>query len=309
MEKTELERIQDLENANDIFHPGWRIPPPIDPGYPQAINEGIVCSDDAVDFYVFNPAIFLNGKFILFAIKDKKVLIGKSNNGLNDITWELTNCKYGSIAYVQEVNSFYNSFHAWNALVPGRCTNYFAGSFDGRAWSDMAADWTRTNGEDRNMIYENDEDIFMLFIRPDPPPAKRTIGYSESSNKYTWTPIREILRTDSSDPAALEFYEMSVIKTPRGFFGLISTYNRSTSLVDLQLAHSENGKNNWRRIYNRKNFIERRPGIKQIFGNWSLINDTVYIYTIENTEDHEHGGKHFSQRYKMALTDLYKYLI
>jgi hypothetical protein len=120
--------------------------------------------------------------------------------------------------------------------------------------------------------------------------------------------LQKFLKPDAVDIAGLEFYEMSVIKTTRGYFGLLNTYNRNTSIVELQLAYSENGKTNWRRINNRNIFITRPAGIKQMFGNWSVVDDMVYIYTIENYNDHESGGVHFSSRYKISLTELYKYL-
>ena len=82
----------------------------------------------------------------------------------------------------------------------------------------------------------------------------------------------------------------------------------NSGIVDVQLVHSVNGKMDWRRLNNRHNFIDRKAGIKQQFGNWSIVGDTAYIYTIENIQDHESGGLHFSSRYKISLAELYKYL-
>lgn len=302
------ERVTRLEQANDRYHAGWKEPdPPIDPELIRPTRDGAVTSSPIEDFFIFNQAILLGGKFIVFARKGNAVKIGKSIDGINDFVWEATNAPYGSIIYSQERNSFIASYHRWHASVYGRCTNYLAGSPDGKAWSDMAVDWSQTNGEDRNVL--KDGVRFMNYIRPEPAPLPRTIGYMESNDDgYHWSTITEILKPDAQDPETLEFYEMSVIKTERGFFGLLTTYDRVSSLVNLQLTFSPDGKTGWRRLNNRKNFIERRSGIKQLFGNWSVIGSRAYIYTIENTEDHEHGGRHFSERYNILLSDLYKYI-
>ncbi len=302
---TDQERITALENEMDLVSPGWRDPIVIDPTLTKPINEGVVTRSDAYDFFIYNPAIIINGVWNLYAVKDGGIWLGKSSNGLNGFEWTLTNAPYGSIIYRTDLNRYYGSWHKWNVLTYGRCTNYFSGSEDGKQWSMMAADWTQTSGEDRNMIYDNG--IYKNYIRVNPKP--RTIGYTESLNGYSWTPIIEILDPDLQDPVGMEFYEMSVIKTERGYFGLLTTYMRNTGIVDVQLAFSENGKTNWRRLNNRNNFIDRPAGIKQMFGNWSIVGDIVYIYTIENYNDHESGGLHFSSRYKISLTELYKYIL
>ena len=301
---SELERIIALENQMDIVSPGWRDPIIIDPSLTKPIYEGIVIQSLTQDYFVFNPAFLLNGKFTVYARKGNAVIMGTSNDGLSGWTWRDTNCAYGSIVYMPDLNTFRCSYHKWHFQIHGRCTSFYQGSTNGSAWSDMAYDFTQTSGEDRNLLYDNG--LIRNYIRVNPTP--RTIGYCESSNGYTWTPIVEILKPDSQDIPTLEFYEMSVIKTVRGYFGLLTTYDRATGIVNVQLAHSVNGKSDWRRLNNRQNFIDRKAGIKQLFGNWSVIGDTAYIYTIENVEDHEHGGNHFSCRYKISLTELYKYL-
>jgi len=277
---------------------------PIDTLLSKPINEGIVTRSASYDYFIYNPAIIINGVWNVYTVKDGAIWLGKSSNGMNGFEWTLTNAPYGSIVYRTDLNIFYGSWHKWHTSVQGRCTNYFSGSLDGNQWNTMSADWTQTSGEDRNMIYDNG--MYKNYIRVNPTP--RTIGYTESSNGYSWSAITEILKPDAVDIAGLEFYEMSVIKTLRGYFGLLNTYNRNTSIVELQLAYSENGKTNWRRLNNKNIFITRPAGIKQMFGNWSVINDMVYIYTIENYNDHESGGLHFSSRYKISLNELYKYL-
>jgi len=298
------ERVIALEVEMDSVSPGWRDPIIIDPDLSKPIDEGIVTISNSYDYFIYNPAILINGIWHLYTVKDGAIWLGKSANGLNGFEWNITNAPYGSIVYRSDLNQFYGSWHKWNVQVYGRCTSYFSGSENGRAWSMMSADWTQTSGEDRNMIFDNG--IYRNYIRVNPKP--RTIGYCESPNGYAWNPIIEVLRPDTQDPANMEFYEMSVIKTERGYFGLLTTYINNTGIVDVQLVHSTGGRMNWRRLNNRNNFIQRKPGIKQLFGNWSLIGDTAYIYSIENTNDHESGGLHFSSRYKISLTELYKYL-
>ena len=301
---TDTERITALEVEMDLVSPGWRDPIIIDPTLTKPVYEGLVTQSDSYDYFIYNPAIIINGIWNLYTVKDGAIWLGKSANGLNGFTWELTNAPYGSIVYRNDLNIFYGSWHKWNVLTYGRCTNYFSGSPNGAQWSMMSADWTQTSGEDRNLIFDNG--IYKNYIRVNPKP--RTIGYTESISGYSWNSIIEILKPDSQDPAGMEFYEMSVIKTERGYFGLLTTYINNTGIVDVQLAFSLNGRTDWRRLNNRNNFIDRRSGIKQQFGNWSVVGDTAYIYTIENIQDHESGGLHFSSRYKISLAELYKYL-
>ncbi len=302
------ERVTALENEMDEVSPGWRDPIIIDPDKPKPTYEGTVTSALTEDFFIFNPAIIINSKWVCFAMKGGRIYKGISDNGLNDWVWLLTDCKYGSIIYglIDGEYKYRCSYHKWNVSVQGYCTSYFAGSSDGVSWSDMSVDWSQTCGEDRNMIL----DIKLKnYIRVKPSPQIRTIGYTESINGgYAWTPITEILTPSILDPAGTQFYEMSVIKTTRGYFGLLNVYDSLHGLIDLQLTFSIDGKNMWQRLNGRHNFFERKDGIKQMFGNWSIVGDTVYIYTIENTHDHESGGVHFSSRYKISLTDLYKYL-
>jgi len=304
MEKTDHERIIDIENFLDSEFPDWRViePPPSD--LPIPIYEGIVTNALSVDNFIFNPAYFVNNKWVVFAVNNGRVFRGTSNNGLTDFTWYVTNCGYGSVIPFQ---GWRCSYHLWNIRRQGYCTSLWQGSESGTFWEDMARDDSQTCGEDRNLLL--DGNIIRNYIRPNPSPQLRTIGYCESSNNgYNWTGIIEVLRPDSTDGANIQFYEMSVIKTVRGYFGLLNVFNTNGFTIDLQLVHSANGIGSWRRLNERRNFINRRPGIKQMFGNWSVIGDTAYIYTIENEQDHESGGVHFSSRYKIALTDLYRYL-
>lgn len=310
---TTEERLTRLEQANDKYHAGWKDedPPPPDPDKVKPTPEGTVTASLSEDFYIFNPAFLLGGKFTVYAKKGNKILCGKSSDGLINFNWIETNLQVaGSIVYIPEQNTFRGSYHRWNVHTQGRCTNYSNGAPDGISWSDMDVDWSQTCGEDRNLLYDAGlPKPFKNYVRPDPAPTPRTIGLQESTNGVTgWSRIAEILKPDAQDPATLEFYEMSVIKTARGYFGLLTTYDRASSLVNLQLTFSVDGKTGWRRLNNRKNFIERRSGIKQLFGNWSVIGSRAYIYTIENTEDHENGGRHFSERYNILLSDLYKYI-
>lgn len=310
---TTEERVTRLEQANDRYHAGWRDPdpPPPDPELVKPTFEGLVTSAPDQDFYIFNPAFLLGGKYTVYAKKGSKIYIGKSTDGINNFNWIETNLTVtGSIVYIPEQNTFRGSYHRWNVQVQGRCTNYSNGAPDGITWSDMDVDWSQTCGEDRNLLYDAGlPKPFKNYTRPDPAPIPRTIGLQESANGTTgWSRIIEILKPDATDPETLEFYEMSVIRTARGYFGLLTTYDRVSSLVNIQLVFSPDGKTGWRRLNNRRNFIDRAGGVKQIFGNWSVIGTKAVIYSIENFEDHEHGGRHFSKRYSIELTELYKYL-
>lgn len=297
----------------------------IDPGvFPKPTYEGMVINSGLADCYFFNPSFMRNGKWTNFVNKGGLIYLAMSPNGLNDWSLLPSNAPYGSIVY-PENNKFRASSHR---RADGFYESYYHGSEYGSAWGDMASDRSQHCGEDRNLL--NDGLLWRNYIRVIPKP--RTIGYCESYSFLTWSRIIEILAPDTTDGPLMQFYHMSVIKTIRGYFGLLTTYRVGNSgqdveqpppyignehTTDVQLVWSENGKDNWQRLNSRLNFIDRMPGVMQQYGWWSVIGDTAYIYTAESKRRHtdyenannRSGNYFFSSRYKILLTDLYKYKV
>ncbi len=305
---------QRLDRIEDSLHINWDVIITND-SLPQPIYEGIVMSS-AADQYIFNPAIINNGYFNLYCIKNNAIYLAKSLNGLNDWSYTLTTAKAGSIIYTN--NKYYDSYHRWYG---SQAFSYYAISLDGVDFTDIATSRIPT-GEDRNVLFTGSE--FYCYGRQQPVP--RTITFSSSADFRTWTNPIEIFR---STVISIEYYHMSVIKTAEGYFGLLNLYRKGSAGQDveqlppyatdehttaIQLTYSQNGRDNWRILNNGKEFISKQAHIKQMFGWFSLINGVVYIYTAESKRRHTvyennnvNGRYYFSSRYKISLTDLYKY--
>lgn len=307
----------------DMVKPECLIPEPPPPPTTDLIPptyEGIVLQSTTSDVVIFSPPFIKNSEWWMYGVKDNKVQLIRTPNGLNTLTITPTNAPAGSFIYTDRLLA---SAHKWYGAV---CNSYYYGSTDGINWDATAIDRTQYSGEDRNIIYDNG--IYKSYIRVQPKP--RTIGYSESTDFRNWSKITEILKPSTFDNPNQQFYHMSVIKTNHGYFGLLNVYMLGSSgqdveqnppytgnehTIDVQLAWSENGKDNWIRLNDRKNFIQRKPDIKQLFGWWSVIGDTVYIYTTESKRRHTTwdnaynfaGNAYFACRYKILLNDLYKY--
>jgi len=324
--QTVEERLNALEKhkarVDSAF--GWGNPPiVISPdSLKQPVYEGITYIDNNTDCVIYNGSFMFNGKWTNYLNKGGILYMITSDNGLNG--WQLaqtSGAPYGSILLVN--GAFRGSAHRWWG---GLCDSYFYGSTNGISWATMSMDRTQQSGEDRNLLYDNG--LYRNYIRVRPKP--RTIGYSESNNFTSWTRIVEILKPDASE-VNKQFYQMSVIKTDRGYFGLLTVYrigdngedveqfppySSEEHTSDLQLAYSANGKDNWIRLNGKKNFVNRRSDIKQIFGWWSVIGNTAYIYTAESKRRHTDwenahntaGNRYFACRYKIELSDLYKYI-
>lgn len=305
---------QRLDRIEDSLHIDWDVVITPD-SLPKPIYEGIVMSNTA-DQYIFNPAIISAGYFNLYCIKNNAVYLAKSLNGLNDWSYVLTTAKAGSIIYTN--NKYYDSYHRWYS---GQAFSYYSISLDGVNFTDIATSRIPT-GEDRNVLFTGSE--FYCYGRQQPVP--RTITFSSSVDFRTWTNPVEIFK---SSKVNIEYYHMSVIKTAEGYFGLLNLYKKGSAGQDveqlppyttdehitaIQLTYSQNGIDNWRILNNGKEFISKQADIKQMFAWFSLINGVVYIYTAESKRRHTvyennnvNGRYYFSSRYKISLTDLYKY--
>ena len=308
-----LDRIEDSLNIN------WNVIITND-SLPQPIYEGVVMQSLTSDQYIFNPSIYVNGYSNLYCLKNGLLYLARSNNGLNGWIYTLSTANAGSIIYAN--GRYYKSYHRWYGA---QAFSYYAISLDGINFTDIATSRTPT-GEDRNVLFNGTE--FYSYGRLQPKP--RTIMFQRSSDFRLWTNPNEILKPDAVDGSNVEFYHLSVIKTERGYFGLLNLYYTGLSgqdveqpppytakehTTEIQLVYSANGVDNWQRLNSRKEFITKRTDIKQMFGWWSLINGIAYIYTAESKRRHTvyednniNGRFYYSSEYKITLNDLYKYL-
>jgi len=319
----ELEaRVSSLETWRPKInlHTGYVEDPPPDGELHEPDFIAKIASNTAGDCYAFNPLIYKDGKFYTFVNDGGLIRMGVSTDGVTGWTYTPTNAPYGSIMFVDGL--WRASAHKW---YNGQVTSYYYGSQNGIYWEAMSADWSQTSGEDRNLLKISAK--WMNFVRVQPKP--RTIGYCESLNFTQWTRITEILRPDVGDGALKQFYHMSVIHTPQGYFGLLNVYRIGNSgqdveqpppytelehTVDLQLVWSEDGMS-WTRLNDRKIFILRKNGVKQLFGWWGVQGDKVKIITAESKRRHttwedmyNRTGNYFeSGLYELSLTELYKY--
>lgn len=306
----------------------------IDPGIlPKPTPEGIVFNATDRDCYIYNAAIYKDGKYITFANKGGTILMLQSANGLNGWSQQTTGnlpAPYGSIIYTLKGWGGYDS-DAWRGSAHkhqggGTYQSYYFGSLNGLQWNATAYDRNQYCGEDRNLLI--DDPFVNNYIRVRDKP--RTIGFCRSTDFRNWTGIIEILAPDATDGPLVQFYQMSVLKTTAGYFGLLTTYRIGNMgqdveqlppytgeehTTDLQIVWSADGKTNWKRCDERRNFISRGEGVKQIYGWWSVIGDQVYIYTAESKRRHTisenqinmAGNYFYSQRYRILVTDINKY--
>ncbi|HMQ67802.1 MAG TPA: hypothetical protein PKA90_02660 [Ignavibacteria bacterium] len=188
------------------------------------------------------------------------------------------------------------------------------------------------SGEDMSFILNNDS--FYCYIRPLKPQIDpyRKIGLMKSADFVNWTPIKTILAVDPqdyTDPSSpdfrKQFYSMSVFKSGSDFWGLINVYrmgdngqdneqlppyNVNEHTIEVQLVYSNDGIN-WQRTNDRKAFIPRSGNTKQSFGLPTVVNNKLYVYTIEADRRHtdyesaNQNGRFFKiWRYQMNLSDL-----
>lgn len=330
------ERVEKLEaKVTRLFtHAGIPEDPIIiDPSIlPRPTAEGMVFNAANQDAYIYNPVIMRDGIFTTFANKGGSIRKLESGNGLNGWLQTVTGslpAPYGSIIFTPAGWGGYDN-DAWRGSAHmhqggGVYQSYYYGSQNGAVWAQTAYDRTQNCGEDRNLLM--DGEFVNNYIRVKAKP--RTIGLCRSNNFRIWTPIVEILAPDSTDGNLTQFYQMSVIKTMVGYFGLLTTYrigNQGQDVeqmppytgeehtTDLQVVWSSDGKTNWKRCDNRRNFIPRKEGVKQIYGWWSVIGDQVYIYTAESKRRHTisenqnvAGNYFYSERYKISVADIEKY--
>lgn len=315
--QTMEERMQRVEDSLNIV---WTVEP-IDTALPKPIYEGVVMQSSNSDQFIFNPAYTNGGIWDLYCVKAGRVYLAQSPNGLNAWTYTLTNASAGSI--LNNAGKNYLSYQQWYS---GLAYSRFAISLDKISFQDVSS-LRYPTGEDRNVIWTGSK--YISLGRPEIPPAKRTIMYQESQDFRSWTLPVTVLIPDAQDGPSKQFYHISVIQTDRGYFGLLNIYRTGNRGQDteqeppytseehttqLQLVWSADAKN-WIRLNDRKTFIERKSGIEQMFGWWSVIGDQVYIYTCESARKHtvwantyDKAGKYYySSRYKILLTDLYKY--
>ena len=188
------------------------------------------------------------------------------------------------------------------------------------------------SGEDMTFTVVNDS--FYCYIRPKAPreDLRRKIGLTKSKNFSDWTSIQTILAIDSSDFNDINspdykktLYNMSVFKNGADWWGILNVYrvgdlgqdveqlppyNTLEHTVEPQLVYSKDGIN-WKRTNNRQAFIPRTNGMMEVFGLPTVVNDKLWIYTIESKRRHTDyesqniNGRYFGiYRYRMNMSDL-----
>lgn len=316
--QTVEQRLQRLEDSLKIV---WTSEP-LDTTMSKPIYEGIVMLNSSSDQYIFNPVFQENGVFYTYCVKGGRDNLAISPNGLNSWTYLNTTGKPGSTVPVG--NKYYLSYHQW---FGGMAYSYYAISLDKINYTDVATSRIGV-GEDRNLLWNTPTEEFYQYGRKQPVP--RTITFQKSSDFRTWSNPIEILTPDATDGSNKQFYHLSVIRTEQGYFGLLNVYRVGNSgqdvqqlppysadehTIDVQLVFSENGITNWKRLNDRKPFIHRTAGIQQLFAWWSIVGDNAIIYTAESKRKHtlydntynSAGNYYFSSRYKISLSELYKY--
>jgi hypothetical protein len=278
----------------------------IDTTLSKPVYEGIILSSVNADILPipYSPIQYNNGAYKLFVQKNNVCYILSSANGLNGWSYSLPlPIPYGTAMFTNE-NKINVAFHKWYS---GKSYYYFSVSPDQRNFYDVS--FIRDpHGEDITYIFDG---VYKAYARMEVPPAVRTIGYMESNDFRTWSNLVEVLKPDVSD-GVNQFYSMSVVKTERGYFGLLNVFNPVTDLVSVQLVFSLNGKDNWQRLNNRNDFLEKKNGVKCLYGIASVINSELQIVTISSKFSHSetdrNGRYYFTEKYKISLTELYKYL-
>ena len=136
------------------------------------------------------------------------------------------------------------------------------------------------------------------------------------ANSGDWTARNIILEVDTNDylnSASPDFrtqiYYMQVFRNGKDWWGLIGMYrvgdnggennpypsfsNTLQYTVDVELVWSDDGEN-WCRTNNRQPFLPLHDSIKQIFAVGTVVQDSVYFYSIESTLHH---SQYYTQYY------------
>jgi hypothetical protein len=128
-----------------------------------------------------------------------------------------------------------------------------------------------------------------------------------------------------------QYYHLSVIKTPMGYFGLLNVYRVGNAGQDVEqappytaqehtiqvyLIHSATGDFTlWRKLNNAEPFLKGQSTTQQQFAWWSVIGDKARI--VDAVSDRKHttyenqnvNGRYYSSGcWEIALTDLYQHL-
>lgn len=260
---------------------------------------------------LYSPMQFIDNHYQLFLLIDGKAALAKSKN-LIDWKYKYLNIPHGT---VQQIGNKY--YCAYYKDYDFHCVYCFSISDNKKDFTDVFTK-EEHHGLDISFIY--DEGIFRAYARQNITPRIRTIGYMESKDFVNWTQLKEVFVPDEEDRKVVngegrgkEFYCISVVRTDKGYFGFLSVYDVVTEIMDVELCHSENGIDNWKRLNDRKPIIERQNDVKQLYACASVISDEIHIVTISSDFYHDHrnreGSYFFTEHYKIPIKEIYKYLL
>jgi hypothetical protein len=297
---TRLKRVEDSLGITSVIIP-------IDTTMTLPIYEGIILNGNQDIYPLPYSPMFKDqdGYYKIFIQKGSQSFATGSLNGLNNWIYSSAgNVPRGTV--IKENQNRY--LCAYHELYNTKSYYRFAGSLNSYNWNDMAL-LREPHGEDISFIIDGGK--YRAYARMDIPPAVRTIGYMESQDFRSWTPLVEVLKPDIMDGRD-EFYSMSVISTERGYFGFLSVFDPLTDEMEVQLVYSVNGEDNWLRLLNRTPVLTKRPGMKQLYGIGSVIGNEVHIIAITadfgHSELDRNGRFYYTTKFKLDLEKLYKYI-
>lgn len=273
--------------------------------YPKAVYQGKILSSMNSDIFP-SPYSYLSkvdGKYVLPVHKSGSSYLARSEDGRTNWSYTPSNFRYGCVIY--DKTDYVGASHIW---FNNQSFFIFSRSNpSGTTFNDIYLHRT-PHGEDISILKVGTE--YRAYARDSVPPAVRTIGVMQSPDLIHWTEFKVILTPDIYDNGR-EFYSMSVIQTPKGFFGFINVYNPVNNKMTIRLVFSVDGLSNWKWLHNRNPIIPLEDR-EQLYASASVIGDEVYIVTISakfnHSEENRNGRYYYTELWTIDKEILFKYL-
>lgn len=297
---------------------------PVYPVRDGAMNLGSGNAD--VYWFPYTPVKKVGGVFEMYYTWDGLLCYATSPTGKGWTFKNFVTCPSNE-SIIKKNNTWYMGYHK---RVLGKTYFHTTSSSNGLTFPSGVSRFEA--GEDMSFLVVNDS--FYCYIRPDIPNVDplRKIGLMKSADFVNWSEITPIMWIDSADyenPASpdfrKQFYSMSVFRVGADWWALANVYrignlgqdvehlppySGEEHTVDVQLLYSTDGMN-WQRTNNRGNFLQRAPGVMQVYGSPTLDGNKLYIYTIESERRHTDfenayiNGRFFDiWRYQINTSDL-----